>query len=519
MKWTRWGCQVGQVIHCLEDERIPLGNYILGFVFIIFIRDFFEAFSRRIHYFNFSSALLATDLIHFTLSYTLLALLLIGVLHCMTHQAISKLIRVVLAGFVLIWICPLLDMLIYRHTGVNLLYIQPEQGVSSITRLFFTYFGDFPGVSLGLKIEILMALMGIYIYCRFKKISVVNSTITTLLCYTTIFLWGSSPFLVEYILWLMGFSYAFSSQLMVNFYLIVLPPAAWIIAYLWKPAWVRALMKDMRYLRVMHYELMLLLGVVLGLTYYHYSIIELLRLDQGIVIDVILTMLSLLFASVFSIITNNIADVEIDKISNPARPLVAGKIPMLVYQRLQMISLCLSWFYAWMVNAHVFLIMSVFMGLYYVYSLPPLRLKRVMLLSKLVISINSLALVLIGYVLMQWSLEGFPAVLYAILLIGFTLAANFIDLKDVKGDRAGDIVTLPIFLGEKRAKQVIGAAFFTTYVSFYYLLPYYFLMPLFIAGGLIQFYLINRSRYRESYVLIFNNASIFMLMIILFWFG
>src|SRR5205085_9038295 len=100
----------------------------------------------------------------------------------------------------------------------------------------------------------------------------------------------------------------------------------------------------------------------------------------------------------------------------------------------------------------------------YIYSMPPIRFKRVLLFSKLIIAINSLAMILLGYRLLNGDILFFPAVIIPLLLIGFTLTANVIDIKDYEGDKIGGIITLPGLLGLYWSKLIIGMAFLVTYV-------------------------------------------------------
>jgi 4-hydroxybenzoate polyprenyltransferase len=268
------------------------------------------------------------------------------------------------------------------------------------------------------------------------------------------------------------------------------------------------LLKDMRTLRILHYALMLLLGVVIALTNNKTELLEQLHFSDELMINIFLCLVSIFFSCLFSLITNNIADIKIDTISNPERPLISREIEMGNYKVLGNIFLLIAFFYASMVNARAVLLIGVTVATYYLYSMPPLQLKRITLFSKLAISINSMVLVVLGYTLVQDNLSGFPNGLYGLYLIGVTLAANFIDLKDIKGDSALGIMTLPVLIGERQAKALIGAAFWAAYVAFFYLVKNFYILPLLIIGGGVQFYLINRKKYHEKPVLGFYILSI-----------
>jgi 4-hydroxybenzoate polyprenyltransferase len=153
-----------------------------------------------------------------------------------------------------------------------------------------------------------------------------------------------------------------------------------------------------------------------------------------------------------------------------------------------------------MVHFRAFFFILLFCGNYFLYSMPPLRLKRIPFFSKLFISLNSLILVLLGYATVCGSFTGFPKLLIAYFLVLFTAAINFIDIKDFEGDRENGIGTLPVLLGLKRAKVVIGMFVMVTYLALILIFKKpYVLVPLGILGSL-QFALINRKQYSENLV-------------------
>lgn len=500
-----------KIISALEDEQIPFSNYLLSFIFIVFIRHFFENFSQIINKFNNQSALIVRDMIHFALSYMMLAILLTFLFHVATNNSIQKIMRVVLPGFIALWLNPLIDIFFSPKPGVVLLYLQPGF-VNDLVYSYFTFFGDFFGVSLGLKCEVFIVLIGVYLYLRAKNLNIFLSLFYVWATYSIIFFWGSLPYIAKFIQNLFGFPYSFSGEMMIHLYLVSNLFLGILLVYLANPQLIRIIVKDMSVLRILHYELMLLFGVSLAFANSSYTIWQQLYFSNEIIINIFLSMVSLLFACLYIIVINNISDIEIDKISNQNRPLVKNEIDIKTYNQLGYCFLIISLFYAAMINGKAFLINAVFIGAYYLYSTLPLRLKRVTLFSKLVISFNSIALILLGYILVTQAVYDFPEVLFYIYFLGVTVSANFIDLKDVKGDRAAGIITLPVLLGEKTAKIIIGIGFWVTYISFFYLIKNEYFLILLIAGGGIQFYLINKMPYREFPVLAFYNVSISLLI-------
>jgi 4-hydroxybenzoate polyprenyltransferase len=232
--------------------------------------------------------------------------------------------------------------------------------------------------------------------------------------------------------------------------------------------------------------------------------------------SVVLMVISLVFAIFFSIVTNNLADYEIDKISNPDRPLFKYDFSRENYVIFGKVSLLVSVVSALIINYKAFFCISVFLGGYYIYSMPPIRFKRVTFFSKLVISINSLIIALMGYSFFlkpsdrgYYFLSSFPEK-YTYFFLLLTFAANFIDLKDYEGDKAEGIKTLPVVLGLKKAKILI-AVFFT--------FPYFYIIKMFpeLKLGCFFFIAINswlliKKKYDEKKLFLLFLTSIVILI-------
>jgi 4-hydroxybenzoate polyprenyltransferase len=277
------------------------------------------------------------------------------------------------------------------------------------------------------------------------------------------------------------------------------------------------LLKDLRYLRIGHYLLFGFLGVSLKPEYISFP-----KIDFQLSFNVIFSILSVIFGIIFSIITNNIFDEDIDKISNPNRPHVQGTIAKKDYQIYAILFLFLSLIFAVLINISIFFLVCVFIGFYFIYSVPPLRIKRIPVISKWIIGLNSVVLLNIGRTLFypNYYLPFTPSIL---LILGVGLASNFIDLKDIEGDRLGKIKTVPIIMGEKNSKRLIGAFFLLIYPSSVILLfPYFpesflisFLLPFLVFIAFFQYLLVNQKAYSEIPIFLLNNFSILFIGICL----
>ena len=500
------------IILMLENSEIPWGNYFLTFFCATILRTYLEAFSQPVNNFFYQTDILLANFIHFNLFYIMAVLLFMVIFSYSCNEPISKVARVLLPGFILLLVAPSVDLLTTMGRGVSMYYIEPIKNYD-LLRVYLSFFGHgYHGATLGMKIEIIIILCAGFIYCRIKNRSIFNSLVCIWMCYTILFLLAAAPYFVRFVLQLMHFDFQHSSFLMIYFYLLGTPLIAIPVLYAANKNTFKVVLKDCRFLRVLHYALMLILGGTIALIGHQASISDQLLQHQDIVIHIILSLMSIFFGCFFLIAMNHIVDTHIDTISNPERPLIANTISLNSYKVLAYLSLCLSLFYAAVVSVHVFFVATVVIASYYIYSMPPIRFKRVLIFSKLVFSLNSIILILLGYILAHGSINHFPNGLFWIFFVGYTMAANFIDIKDVEGDKLKGIMTLLTIIPEKYAKLLIGFSFWVTYVSFVYLYQsLVFLFFLVVAGG-IQFYFINQKIYRESQVLVVYNASIMALI-------
>ncbi len=98
----------------------------------------------------------------------------------------------------------------------------------------------------------------------------------------------------------------------------------------YSPILTREILNDLRILRILHYVALAGLGMALYLRMADDSFFS---LTFRILPVFLLFIVALVYAAVFAIITNNIEDLEADKISNPERPLVRNRVTKAAYYR------------------------------------------------------------------------------------------------------------------------------------------------------------------------------------------
>ena len=161
---------------------------------------------------------------------------------------------------------------------------------------------------------------------------------------------------------------------------------------------------------------------------------------------------------------NQIYDLEIDRVNKERRPLPGGRLSIGQAWAFTAIAYALTLWLAWNVDPggrhECFWIVVVAIVGTYVYSVPPLRTKRLGIWANVTIAIpRGLLLKVAGWSAVKtvagvepWYIGG----IFGLFLLG---ASTTKDFADMEGDRRGGCVTLPIQYGVRRAAWMISPSF------------------------------------------------------------
>lgn len=357
-----------KLIHTLEAPSIPFLNYIILFFAAISLRNYFEAFSQQQNHLQLPSSLLRVELIHYTLSYIAIAFAIILIYKIIAREKLEKIARVVLPGFFLLLITPVLDFIVTQGHGINIEYIQTMHRIN-LWRSYFTYVGDFPGITLGIKCEVLIVLIVSYFYCRIKNANVVKSLLAAWLIYTVLFFFACLPIVSRATLESFGFIYNFSNELMIHTYLIInFVLGMLLVAFIKKDStrW-----RSLLFLGLL-FSLSLLFGVLTKFSQLPDNFFMQLHLYDATLINFLLACIVIFFATNF-LITHH-----------------------LIQQNVTMI---LAACYATMINAQAFLCTSVLLACFYIFKTPPLMLRQYKGFNILLLLISISASFMMGYYL------------------------------------------------------------------------------------------------------------------------
>lgn len=500
--WRSIPTSIRAIIDGLENASAPLRSFILTFYFIILLRSLLEDFSAN-------SGMSWEMHTHFALYYHLVLISIIIVVRLVSKTQVLKIFRVFSLFFALILLGPLIDICQAGLRSRKLVYYFNQSGADMLGR-FLSFFGGYSGMGattgVRLHVFILISLIFIYVLVKCSR-NIFKPILTAFLSYLIVFASSMTPMFFGW------FGVNIYSDLVYSqfFYLCIMVVVA-ALYYLEQPRLFKLVAGDMRLLRVFYYLLLVVFGVVIGYRQFGF-------VTADMILALLTLFVSVICAIFFCIVTNNIADYQIDKISNPERPLFKENFDLAQYELFGRVCFVIALVGGALVSYMGFLFVFLFMGNYYVYSMPPVRFKRVTIFSKLTISLNSFFMTLLGFSLYlkpeargYLFFSSFPTE-YLVFFLLFTFAANFIDLKDCEGDKAAGIKTLPVMLGLRRARVVIGLFFAFPYLYVGHIRPDLLWISLLFCIN--NFLVINSPNYSEKKLFAYFLSSIVLYAIAL----
>ncbi|MBA3661286.1 MAG: hypothetical protein H0W64_06140 [Gammaproteobacteria bacterium] len=207
------------ITKCEQAPTSLLHCYVI-FLSAVILRNFIECFSQRVNHFNLPANLLGLELLHFTFFYHVMFILFLLVFRISTKCSSLHIIRMMAATVFIILLAPIIDLIVTQGEGYNLTYINVIHH-DNLLRAYFTYAMDVQGISPGIKIEIIILLALSFLYLRNQQVTVLGSLFCIVVLYSIIFFCGIAPFLFGKLITAVGYSYQFSNDLMIHYYLFL----------------------------------------------------------------------------------------------------------------------------------------------------------------------------------------------------------------------------------------------------------------------------------------------------------
>jgi 4-hydroxybenzoate polyprenyltransferase len=523
---------LAKLIRNIEETRVSFSQAVFGFVGIISIRFFLENLSS--HSQSFPAVPDALTLVHYALFYAGAFLSTTLLVHLFAPD-IKKISKVILFLLPVMWLPPMIDLMLSHGAGYQMAYIFASG--SALWTNFLTLGGSplFGGITPGIKVETFIIVVGLASYVFTKTSSIARAVAIAIAGYCLVFAWLAFP---SFIVMVGGFfgaqfasvpgyfligqvaashvltrvvpppgalSYAivpgalFNAGISYLFYILdVALFAGWALAY--RPRFLKEFLRNCRPERVISFFLMIVVGVFVGMDIEHGQ-------PFGNWVDVLA--LVVLFAAyfcawIFAVGVNDIADIEIDRVSNQGRPLVASTITEEEMRGANVLFFLLSFIGAFLVGYWALFAMMLFTAAYYVYSAPPLRLKRIPILATFFIALASLSATVAGFYFASPVVLAsiFPGRLLLLVLIFFTLVTNVKDIKDVDGDRAAGIATVPTIGSGSVGKTVVAAMVAIAFLSVPVILSSVALFVPSLIAAAIGYYFVVVEPYHERRIFI-----------------
>ncbi len=503
---------IKSIVAWFEDANIPVWAWLIELFIASGIRFYAEGF-----YFHYSYDYLV--FIH-ALGYYFF---IFTFAFMMTKLVINEPSRKISSAFAfftpVIIITPFVDYYLFgRVTG----YPYPSKyNWAQITLSFFQMYPHNPSHGYQVEFGILFFALFIYIYSKLKNRKIVEKIILSASTVFTIYvlvLYLSTP----------DFSY-------ISNYFMGGIPISWILSFKDFPYWVWFLrysilgifflmisaiagnarkvfhlLKDVSLLRTIHFVMMVFLGFYLIKPNVDWGTIP----GRINIITILLAGLSSVFGWFFIVGINNYYDWERDLITNAQRGLPSGRYNMNDLIDFSLASLVIGLFFLLPLGFLPIIFYSIFVFLGFIYSYPPLYLKRFGV-KTIFIGTGSALIFALGYfsplyTFMIPSLDYHFWALFFIILTIFSIGSIINDLKDYESDIISGVKTIFTWLGKDNGLRVSSALLFIAFSLPLLICPCGLLI--FPVLGALAAYLLYRERVILVYIVYFMEYIALLLL-------
>jgi len=458
-------------------------------------------------------------------------------------ENVKKVANVLLWGFLLVIFPPIIDKIWCGQSFCWSFYA--FDSLKGLVARFFSFFGNNAsiGITYGVRVEVALAIIFVIIYAYIKRKNAVKAFLAGLFTYIILFFLGSFPswltylyflpkkrlFLVESFdiagLFLTPASYFsivetdFMNALNVKMNLIYaffLVFVAVFFFWLFYSEKFWRIVRNVRWIQIMIHVGLILVGAGLGAFYFPTNVI----LNGFSFFALSNLLLAAIFAWLSSIFLNDQTDLDIDKMTNTSRPLAEGTVSSEEYRQLFWVCFVFSLVLALTVGVKFFLVIVAYQTISWTYSAWPFRLKRFPIVASFLSALALTLLFLSGFMLLSdgQNISRFPQQVFWLLIISFAISLPIKDLKDIEGDRANGVWTIPVILGETWARFAIGFGVFISYsLSVVWLNAKALFLPAMILGA-FSFWILQTKKIDARRVHIFVFGFLFLYVLVIVWF-
>ncbi len=502
----------------IENHRLI--NFVVIAIAWIFLRVLFEGVLEGTHsigYSRFSYRALIMYFIHFPLFYLTTYLIITIIMSWILQEDIKRTTRFASLGMGLIILVPIIDAIF--HDGCFITY--PER----LEKFFLHFLNPFVslidiGVSIGQRLVIVIICLFAGIYGYITKKSILKSILLFFAILMVILFCGSITTIIagnrpESVYTNVGILYT-DTQKFSAVYAILFVIALFCYLYRFDKHNFHLLVSSLRIERMAFYGFLGLAGLLISrhqtglfnrLVFFDFVAILLIFLTPG-------------FGFWTAQILNDFCDKNLDANFKTRNPLTQG-LDQRYYTFAGFVIAFMTLIFSAILNYQAFLIMLSFLLLGVVYSVPPVRIKRIPLLSTFLLAVVVVLSVGFGFsiVYCEKALNQIPQPLVYALLCGITLGFTAKDLNDIPADRTNGVISLPVLLyrqdslmGRLPMALIIG----TGYVFFGIFLPEILLISVLFAMTTFLYTLFARKPAEWFYFLLLYIFSCRVLLLVIF---
>jgi len=506
----------------IENRSLTLGSWSIALLAIIAVRIGIENALDSLP-FRFADQFFY-QFSHHLLTFTTIFLVALPIVAWAGRVEIRQAANILLSGFLVIWTPPIVDEIISRGAGLWSFY--SFDGLAGLLERYVTFFGDKPdiGITYGVRFEVGIVILLIALYTWTKSRSIIRTSIAGISLYTALFIIGVLPSIITILYW--GPSLGFLAVGEHDIARLMLSPAplfvlnppdiesvlaikmslmygslitlvVGLLAFRYFRDPFLAFINNVRFPQIIYHGGLFIIGGGLAAVYSDHAF----RLDIFHIAAIFILLIAVCSAWLASVILNDLYDVAIDRMTNTHRPLVTGSIDPENYKTIGMILFGASIFLAAIVSTQAALLLALYQALAFLYSADPLRLKRYPVVATALAAMASLLVLFAGFIVFSAdkNIAALPTSISALLFFAYLAIIPIKDFKDIPGDRADGILTLPVLLGEDRAKRLIGSFVFIVFVTSPLVLSLRPLFPLGAFFGALGYWILQLSSADHRY--------------------
>ena len=427
-----------KIIRKIESLRISPVVLALYLTFLISLREILEQLFFEKSYSRY-------QFMHHFFFFTFVFMAGILIIRFFSRGQVIQTTLIAASGFFLILLPPLIDRLIFIRR-VPYEYILPREFLKNFLTLFlFT-----PKAGKGIIFEIcgMLGLASFYVWIKTRSLG--RSFLAGFFLY---FLgaFSATPRLFAPFPSITNILFRQSRHIiyfMLYFFLSLLVGLR-LLSKINKALPV-AILKELASPRSLHFVFMVGVGTFFNKSLHFFSFPDCLY--------VLLSVILLLILWLGTVLINNVYDLDIDRISNPARPLVEGKVRPVTYLHLSFILFLLSFLISLLLGIFLSFLTLIIILSALAYSVPPIRL-RDRLLSTSFIGWGSCLAFFIGSLnrtpIADLSFDRKLLTVAAVIFTALSLGPLVKDLKDFQGDLRYGVKNFFTVYGLEKGKKII----------------------------------------------------------------